>query len=186
MGPGLIVEWAKAIAVCGGVIGGLFAVFSVSWVWLRHHVFQVWAGGILCAFGTTLVIGPLYSRVSFVSDGKRVEFKLGELERELSQTRTALEQTNKKYTELATDWQRITVSPSQVTKLQKDLDALSTKVTQVNAASETALQRWRIIMSVPPGLEGKAPPNPNDNSDNGDRPRTAPFMLEQNAPQIQK
>jgi hypothetical protein len=99
MGPGEIVDWAKAVAVCGGVIGGLFAVFSVSWVWLRHHLFQIWAGAILCLFGTTLVVGPLFSRVNFVSDGKRMEFRLGELERELSRTRTALEDTNKKYAE---------------------------------------------------------------------------------------
>jgi hypothetical protein len=172
MAPGEIVDWAKAIAVCGGVIGGLFAVYSVSWVWLKHHRFHALGGTMMCVFGTLLVIGPLFSRVSFVSDGKRMEFKFGELERELSRTITALEDTNKKYGELTASLQRMNITPSQVTKLQQDIDQLVTKVNQanaqvnqVNAVSQTALERFRIITNAPPGLEGKPP-----------SPQTAPYV----------
>jgi uncharacterized protein YukE len=177
MGPGEIVDWAKAAAVAGGVFGGLCCVFAVAWVWFKHHVWGFWAGLILCFSGTVLVIGPLYKQISFVSDGQRLELKLGELERELARTRTALDDTNKKYAEVAATWQRIGATPSQVTKLQQDIDQLVTKVNQasaqvnqVNAVSESALEHWRAL-----GFDAKPRPNSPSNTD----PQIAPYLTPQ-------
>jgi hypothetical protein len=87
-----LMDWAKAMAVFGGVIVGIFAVFSTSWVWLRHRVIGLWAI-MLCGLGTVLIVASLFREVSFAANQKGVELKLAELQTQLKAITVSLEDT---------------------------------------------------------------------------------------------
>ena len=59
MTPDMSLEWIKVVALIACIVAGAFAVFSPSWVWLRHHAIGT-ASVALGFFGVILLSAPVY------------------------------------------------------------------------------------------------------------------------------
>jgi hypothetical protein len=143
MAPDDLMQWAKAAAVSGGVVVGVFAVFSPSYVWLKKQVFG-WAGVVLCGFGTILIVASIFHNVTFLANLNGLEFRLAELQAQVVETRKLAATTNQELAHIAAA-QGNQVSGAQLAKLQKDIEQLGFKVTQIGSTSEAALAGLRNI-----------------------------------------
>lgn len=121
-----IMGWAKALAIFGGVIVGIFAVFCPSWVYLRRQVIGFGALA-LCGFGTILIVASVFREVSFSAAPTKVEFKLAEIQGQL-QTLAASVQSAKAEIERVQVAARVSQDAPQFASITQQLDALSTKV----------------------------------------------------------
>lgn len=151
-------DLAQDVAILGGVFIGIFAVFSPSWVWLRKQLFG-WGSGVLCAFGTILIVASIFKTVSLAMGPSGIDFKLGqqiaELQKEVAEAKTATLQTNQKFNEVASALQSgSTDRAAQVAQVQQKLDQLSatvTQLTQTSASTNQTLQK--VFTQSPPGGE---------------------------------
>jgi septal ring factor EnvC (AmiA/AmiB activator) len=130
-----LMDWAKALAVFGGVVVGIFAVFSSSWVWLRRQILG-WGGSVLCGFGTILIVASIFRTVTFnVSPSSGLEFKLAELQKQLEAVSASVNETK-------LDVQRtqaaIKAPSAQFAAFAKDLNFVAFRVEQIEKNSQDA------------------------------------------------
>lgn len=139
-------EVAQDIAILAGVCVGVFAVFSPSWVWFRKQLFG-WGGGVLCAFGTVLIVASIFKTVSLGVGPNGMDLKLGqqiaELQKQVADVKTAASETNQKMAQVTSAVDKIGADrTTEVSQVRQQLDQLSGKITQLTQASEsTAGQR---------------------------------------------
>ena len=81
MDAAIVLEWTKVLVVIAGVAVGTYAVFSPSYVWHRKQIFTI-GSGVLCAFGTILVLGSLYKDVT-LSVGRKHKYMRERVEQEI-------------------------------------------------------------------------------------------------------
>jgi hypothetical protein len=144
MTPDNVMPWAKAVAVFGGVLIGIYAVFSPSYVWYKRQLFG-WAGVVLCGFGTILIVASIFYNVTFVASVKGVEFRLAEIEAKVEQTNKEIAAANKSLA-FANEQLRVAVlasrnegSKAELAKVQKEIEQLGTMITEVSKTSADAL-----------------------------------------------
>src|SRR5262249_47751187 len=77
--PEQVMDWAKAVAVFGGVLVGIFAVYASSWVWLRQQRFGR-GSAVLCLFGTILIVAPIFRDINLLSEAKEISSQLPNLQ----------------------------------------------------------------------------------------------------------
>jgi hypothetical protein len=142
--------YAQVAAVSAGIIFGAFAIFSPSWVWFKRQVFG-WGGLTLGVLGTVLIVSSIFKSVTVIARPTGFEMRFSELEKEVSETRKLVSQTNSGFEEIRT---ALAIagpeSAAQLAKVQKKLESLSANVEQVNAATETALARWNAMIDFAP------------------------------------
>jgi hypothetical protein len=174
MAPDDLMQWAKALAVLGGVTVGVFAVFSPSYVWFKKQLFG-WAGAILCGFGTILIVASLFHNITFIVDAPKLEFRLAELQAQVAETKKLVASTNQELSRVAT-LARDQASIAQIAKLQRDVEQLSNKISQVASTSDAALVGLRSIdakIRTMPAI---------DRSQQQPKPEQAPFINPNLAP----
>jgi hypothetical protein len=153
-------ELAQDIAVLGGVCVGIFAVFSPSWVWLKKQLFG-WGSGVLCAFGTILIVSSIFKTVSLALGPSGMDFKLerqlDELQKQVADTKAAALETNQKFAEVTSALNQVgTAGAADVRGVQMELDHLSTKITQLAQTSDATLDKLQRVLAQPPSNgEGK-------------------------------
>jgi hypothetical protein len=140
--PEEVMQWAKAAAVVGGVVVGIFAVFSPSWVWFRKQLFG-WGSAVLCLFGTVLIVSSIFRTVNVAVAPSGLELKLAELEKQMAESRAAINETNRKFTQVTASFSSANSQSAELTKIKNDLQQLANKIQQ----SETTVTR--LINALP-------------------------------------
>ena len=127
MAPEAVMEWAKALAVVGGVCVGIFAVFSPSWVWFSKQIFK-WGSALLCCFGTILIVSSMFRNVTLVVDAPKLEFRLNQIAAQLTETQRALANANDQITRLAAAVGDPDISRIQFARLESRIDSVAKRL----------------------------------------------------------
>jgi hypothetical protein len=167
-------EIAQDIAILGGVCIGIFAVFSPSWVWLKKQLFG-WGSGVLCAFGTILIVSSIFKTVSLALSPSGLDFKLGqqiaELQRQVAETKTAAIETNQKFADVSSILSKVSTDKApDFGKLQEQLDQLSVKITQLSQTSDSTIDKMQKVWAAQPS-RGKTEFTPTPYMTNGPLPQ---------------
>ena len=136
MASDIILDWAKVLAVLGGVCIGIFAVYSPSWVWLRKQIFG-WGSAVLCAFGTILIVASIFRNVTFVVDIPKFEFRLAEIKADILQTKNAVAGATDRISQIALE---VANSDSTKTATLARLETVLKEISARNIALEEKLQ----------------------------------------------
>ena len=99
---------------------------------------------MLCGFGTILIVASIFHNVTFVANIKGLELRLAELQAKIEETKQLAANTNQELARVATIGNS-EFSRAEFAKLQKEIEQLGFKVTEISSTSAAALTGLRDI-----------------------------------------
>lgn len=137
-----VIQWTKALAILGGVVVGIYAVFSPAYVWHTRQLFG-WGSAVLSGFGTVLIVASLFQTVSFRM-GDAIELRLAEIRKEVEATKVVAEASKR---EVARALTMLSSQPAKadIAQLQTQLEQLKMQVNQIGETSNSALTGLKSI-----------------------------------------